>query len=332
MKTLVLYVCLFVVLIGVVPKTPVDFTAVYRGVEALVHGESPYSESVTERNQLEKYGRLAMDGEDQMRIAHPLTSLLLLAPLGWMGFELAKTIFIALSATLLISGLHQLGAKLWWAILLCLLLREPLVAFFLGQIALLSSAMIVWGLVMLKQRKFRAAQCFMIVASVHPILSVPIALLTLKKRILYVSIMSVLLCVSLAVDSMWMSKWMGAISGYSGYVGYMIWIPKIIPVIAIIGVLLLLIRGYTATLAGLTLLLPLTGAYHMTLYATVFLRPTWIVFALAAILWIAAALPVQARLMVVPLSFACFALLSQNTGANAVSVGRRRDRVLTTVR
>lgn len=315
MKALVLYLCLFVGLLLIVPKEPVDFTAVYRGVEALVSGESPYSESVTERNQLEKYGRLAFDDEDQMRIAHPLTSLLLLAPIGWLDFEAAKAIFIALSATLLISGLHQLGAKLWWAILLCLLLREPLVAFFLGQIALLSSAMIVWGLVMLKKRCFRAAQLFMIVASVHPVLSVPIALLTLKKRTLYITIMLALLCASLLMDYTWPFQWLSTAKAYPGYVNYMVWLPSITPAIAILGVLLLFFREYQYTLAGLTFILPLTGAYHMTLYTPVFLRPTFAIIPMIAALWALPVLSSDTRVVVTPLVFACFSIIASTKPA-----------------
>lgn len=313
MKTAIYYLILFVLLLAIVPSRPVDFTAVYHGVTALSDNESPYDMKIAEQNQRFTYGRLALDGEDQMRIAHPLTSLLLLYPLAWFELQTAKAIFIAGSALLLISGVHQLGAKWWWSVLVCILLREPVAAFMLGQIALLSSACVVWALVFAKRRQNRAAQLMMVIASVHPILSVPIALLTLKKRSLYVSVLSLLFCLSLCIDWQWPLKWLSVARAYPGYVNYMVWLPQVAPILAFIGIALLFMRNFTGSLTGLTLLMPLTGAYHLTLYAPVFSKPTYVFLVFALLIWFIPLFPISDRKVISPLLFVCFALLSSNS-------------------
>ncbi len=167
----ILYVLLIALLIAIAPSKPVDFTAVYHGVGALLDQTSPYDQSVTESNQLSTYGRLALPDEDQMRIAHPLTSLLLLLPIGLLPLDVSALLYCVGALVLLCAALMRLGAPWWWAALLMLLLREPLASFFLGQIALLAAAATTWAVVALKERRYGTSTACFVVAS-HPVLTV----------------------------------------------------------------------------------------------------------------------------------------------------------------
>jgi hypothetical protein len=308
-KTIIAYITIFLVLLAIVPPRPFDFTAIYNGASALHAGISPYDRSVTERNQSYNYGRLALTYEDEIRVAHPLTSMLMLYPLGWAEQETAKQLFIAGSGLLFIAGLHYLGASLWWACLMFFLLREPISGFFLGQLALLSAAAVIWGLASIKRGKLRAAQLWMVLASTHPVLSVPLALIVLPRRRLYLCILAAIGLLMLTVDNLWPLHWIENMRAYPSYVTNMVWMPSISPIFVPLSLALMSMRGYSSTVAGLTLILPVTGVYHMSLYAPVFIKPSIAVLVFIILLWCTTTYPLNVRKVMTLLMFASFSVI-----------------------
>lgn len=302
------YVLLIILLICLAPAKPVDFTAVYHGVQALLDGVSPYDQSITDLNQLSTYGRLALPDEDQMRIAHPLTSLLLLLPIGLLPLKLATVLYCVGSLVLLCAALVRLGAPWWWAALLVLLLREPLASFFLGQIALLAAAATAWAVVALKEKRYGLAQACFVAASVHPVLTIPLALIVLPKRGLYLAIMISAGLVSLLIEPLWALRWLETVRMYPAYVDYMVWLPSITPIVVPVGFVLLFLTEYKSILSGLVLLLPITGMYHMALFAPVFIKPTRIALLLIAILWAVSFMEPSMKKAITPLTFVGAAL------------------------
>lgn len=308
MKRISVYLLLFAFLLLCVQPTPFDFTAIYNGASALHEQLSPYDPLITARNQMQNYGHLAEDNQDEIRVAHPLTSMMMLYPLGWFDMQTAKMLFIALSGLLFMTGMHALGAPVWWAFALFFLLREPISGFFLGQLALFSASCVIWGLACAKQGKFRAAQVWMVFASAHPVFSVPIALIVLPRRRVYLALMSVLVLAAFSLDAMWLQKWLENARAYPTYVVYMIWLPSITPLFVPLGMAIMSLRSYAAILGGLTMLLPITGSYHMSLYAPVFVKPSVAILIFSFVIWGITIYPMEVRKVLTPLFFALFTI------------------------
>lgn len=298
------WILVIVVLVLVAQMPPRDFGAPFHGAEALVSGVSPYAQSVTDLSQLSYYGRLAEYGEDQHRVAYPVTSLLLLTPLVGLGIENAALLYRVLAAFLLILGVYRLQKSLLWAILAVFLLREPMVAFNLGQMALLGAAFSTLGISLLKERREVPALVCFVGASISPVIGIPLALLILwpyrRLWLGYISLMAALGVISLVVSGWWLPDWVGTMRSYPTYTQYGVWMPALIP----LGVAALLgsdrFRGATS---AVLLSVPLTGLYQTSIAVGLLTRKQLISCGVS--LWLSSFIaPLSVRLILTPLIIA----------------------------
>lgn len=295
------WVLVILALVLVAGQPPRDFGAPFHGAAALVSGVSPYDQSVTEASQLSYYGRLAEFGEDQHRVAYPVTSLLLLTPLVSLGIENAALLYRVVAAFLLILGVYRLQKSLVWAILAVFLLREPLVAFNLGQMALLGAAFSTLGISLLKERRELPAVLCLVGASISPVLGIPLALLLLwpyrKLWLGYIGIMAALGVISLFAAGWWLPDWISTMRSYPTYTQYGVWMPALIP----LGVVALLgsdrFRGATS---AVLLSVPLTGLYQTSIAVGLLSRKQLISCGVS--LWLLSFIaPLSLRLVLTPL-------------------------------
>jgi hypothetical protein len=90
-----------------------DFLVHWVGTRALfVDGLSPYSDTVAERIQTLAYGRPALPGEHELRVAYPMYSALVFLPFALISdYELARALWMTILEAALI-GLAFLSLKL----------------------------------------------------------------------------------------------------------------------------------------------------------------------------------------------------------------------------
>jgi hypothetical protein len=90
-----------------------DFLVHWVGTRALfVDGLSPYSDTVAERIQALAYGRPALPGEHELRVAYPMYSALVFLPFALIGdYELSRALWMTILEAALI-GLAFLSLKL----------------------------------------------------------------------------------------------------------------------------------------------------------------------------------------------------------------------------
>ncbi len=109
--------------------------------------------------------------------------------------------------------------------------------------------------------------------------------------------------ISLIIEPLWALRWIETVRMYPAYVNFMVWLPALTPVVVPIGIALLFVREYYAVLSGLVLILPITGMYHMALYAPIFIKPTRIALLMIAILWAVSFLEPDIKKAVTPFVF-----------------------------
>ena len=81
----------------------------------LLEGTSPYSSEVAERIQIQAYGHPAQEGEDEMRFAYPLYSILLFIPFSLINdFTLARSLWMTLlEVSLILICFLSIRAARW---------------------------------------------------------------------------------------------------------------------------------------------------------------------------------------------------------------------------
>ncbi|MDX1436193.1 MAG: glycosyltransferase family 87 protein [Anaerolineales bacterium] len=175
-----------------------DFLARWTGARAwLVDGISPYDPQVSLEAQEIIYGRPARpeDGEDVAHFVYPLHAMLFFGPFGLMDFTLARALWMTVVEVSLIA-LAFLSIKLveWktrpWltAILVAftLLWYHGMRTLILGQFAAVDAFLIVFALLLIRQRKDGLAGVLLALSTAKPqmaFLIVPFVLLwAISKR------------------------------------------------------------------------------------------------------------------------------------------------------
>lgn len=308
--TLVLcvYLLLALALSFAAPLTVVnDFTPRYVGVQSALSGESLYSQTTTERIQQVYYGYTTIT-QDQQAFAYPATSALVFAPITALPLMPAAEYWRGAQLVLACVALFLLVRRWYAPPLLLLLLHEPLVGFLLAQTVLWSVAWLAFGLYALERGwRVRAGVCCAL-ATIQPTLTIPIILILLirQRRALaaFFAVMLLWALASILVFGWWLPDWLRGVSAYGGYVEFLVWLPGRVWWVAPIGLglLLLALREKRAAerlglaAAGTVLLLPMTGLYHLSLFAPAVCRlrwQFWVLFALAA--WGLILLPFEFR-------------------------------------
>lgn len=255
------WILILALLFCLAPRETRDFTAPFYGAQAVVAGENPYSDAPALAAQMQIYGEPITDGRDQHRVAYPVTSLLLLTPFLALEIEKAALIYRVLAAFLMIFGIYRLQKSLVWALLTVVALHEPIVAFNLGQMALLTAAFSTLAVGLLNDRREVPAVLCMVGASISPVVGIPFALLMLRGRalVLYVTIMLGILVASLVVSGFWLPGWISNLQRYGTYTTQGSWIPAFIPF-----ALVFWFQRHRAerVIGALLLVLPLTGLYQ----------------------------------------------------------------------
>ncbi|HVU10614.1 MAG TPA: glycosyltransferase family 87 protein [Phototrophicaceae bacterium] len=284
-----------------------DFIDHYNGAKAALSGISPYSESVTESNQIAWYGHVART-EDPQRFNYPAYSIFVFGVLTIFPPQAAIVIWTIIQLTLCMVMLNRLGRSAWASLLILLLLREPLSSFLLAQSTLWAAAWIGFGLIALEKRySVRAGLCFAL-ASLHPVLTIPLAIIVLlrDRRALLAFGISLLVGfgISLVAFGWWVPAWVNNLLNYSSGVNYLVWVARQFPVFIPVGGILLLVgvtrkavwSRFSFTLSAFVLLLPLTGLYHLTLFLPMVAKMRWRWLAiLTVIMWALAPQPFAIR-------------------------------------
>ena len=148
-----------------------------------------------------------------------------------------------------------------------------------------------------RQQQVRAA-FFFALSTLHPILTLPLALLVLlphgRALVTFVALMTASLALSLIIGGLWIPQWVTTMTAYSSYVSYMVWLPRTLPLLIPLGMLLVYfalrqgepLTRYALALSAAVVLLPITGLYHLTLFAPVLAqRPRRYVVALGIATW-----------------------------------------------
>jgi len=316
------FIGIILILALVAPSRPADFVPLYNGAVAVREHRNPFDRRVVEQNQRDVYGRLAIAGEDEFRGGYPVPALFIGLPLTVLPIGAASVVYRVFSATLLILALVQLGVKPLWAFVVLFLLREPVVAFTLGQFTLWTSACAVFALSALKQQQDTRAALWFALASGNLILTVPLALLMLLARrralLIYIGAMGLWYGVSFLTTGWWVAEWLEILRAYPGYVKFMIWMPTVLPILIPVGIFAVIMAlrkhdmmpRWAFAVSGIVLLLPLSGLYHMTLFAPVFVRCSRsFVLVIGACIWALSLAPLDLRLLIVPLVFTSMTLV-----------------------
>ena len=310
------FIGIILTLVLIAPSRPADFVPLYNGAVAVREHRNPFDRRVVEQNQRDVYGRLAVAGEDEFRGGYPVPALFLGLPLTVLPIGGASVVYRVFSATLLVLALVRLGVKPLWAFVVLFLLREPVVAFTLGQFTLWTSACAVFALSALQRQQDTRAALWFALASGTLILTVPLAFLMLLARrralLIYIGVMGLWSGVSFLTSGWWVAEWLEILRAYPGYVKFMIWMPTVLPIVIPVGIFAVIMalrkhdmmRRWAFAVSGIVLLLPLSGLYHMTLFAPVFVRYSRsLVLVIGVCVWALSLAPLELRLLTVPLVF-----------------------------
>lgn len=306
MKTIALITLIACGVLWFAIKPTNDLVARYVGAQQALAGINPYSDTATDAIQRGYYGRLAREDEDQQRFAYPGYSLFVFAPLALLPIRVALVVSQGVQLALMLIAMRRLGVTSLAAAGILVALKEPLVSLLIGNVSLWVAAWIGFALVDLQRgREGRAGVC-MAVAAVQPTLAVPLALLMLANRrrglTVYLVSMALLVGASCILWGFWIPDWLAQVRAYGGYVSYLVWLPAILPPIIIIGAVAGvrswlssdLQSRFAHSIAAIVSLIPLTGLYHLSLFALVRL-PMWTWLALGVVVWGMSPLPFEVR-------------------------------------
>jgi hypothetical protein len=213
-----------------------DFLANYMVWNAYrLEGLNPYSDEAVLRTQLVIYGRPAYPTEDQNRQVYPFYAFVIYAPFLFFDFPLARAMFmVALQAGLVLGvaltfQLVRWRPPLWLTTVVVgwsLLNYHEGRAVLLGQMAILSLAMVAGALVLLEQRRDAAAGALLVLTTTKPplvFLLLPFLMLWALRRRRWRFVagfaggLAVALAVSFAMLPRWLGDWLLRVRQYPGY-------------------------------------------------------------------------------------------------------------------
>lgn len=213
-----------------------DFLTHYGAWQAyFFEGYSPYSEEAAIYTQRLIYGRPALPGEDQNRMAYPFYSILLHGPFVWIDYELARAIYMVLLQVALFTGANLMLQVVGWrppAWLLMLTLAWILLDYpqargvILGQFAIFGFFSLALTLYWLKQGRDAWAGIALTLSTMKPtlvFLVIPFLLLwaVYQRRWRFVAAflggMIALVALSFLILPSWLSEWFLRIARYSEY-------------------------------------------------------------------------------------------------------------------
>ena len=320
MKTILLITVLTCALLWVVNPHPNDVIDPYIAAQQARAGINPYSTEATAAIQQAYYGRPAHVDEDQMRFAFPGYSLLVFIPLSIVPERAALVVWEGAQLALVLLALRRLGVKPLHAALILVALKEPVVNLFVGNTALWVTAWVGFGLAALERQQSKRAALYFAFAALQPVIAVPLALLMLANHrralVSYGAALAAIGAASVMLWGLWIPDWLAQMRAYTGYVRYLVWLPALFPPVVLVS-LAALWRGvlndnggrYGLVLSGLVTALPLTGLYHLALFALVRL-PVWAWGLIAAVMWGLSPLPFEIRRFE-PLALAVIVIASQ---------------------
>lgn len=269
--------CLVIIAHGHAKGHRTDTTAPYQGAKAALQGISPYSDAVTLETQRIYWGEDEVT--DEHRFAYPAYSIFIFGWLTLLPLKTAYVVWAIVQFLLVIYALNRFGLSVFFATVLFFAFKETLAVSLMGQSVLWTVAWIALGLRALQNEQPRRAGLYFALSCIHPVLAIPISLMTLlycgRALRAYVIIMLLWLLASLLVFGLWIPDWIITMVAYRGYVGYLNWIPSLVPasvpfsVTVLVAALLqrsLLLRHILST-SALFMLMPITGLYQLALLA-----------------------------------------------------------------
>lgn len=202
------------------------------GRNLLLEGNNPYSEQVSSQIQLGIHGRLALPGEDPMRFAYPLFSLLLVAPLLQFSFDWAQAIWLSFSilSTFVLLRLTVPHTPHW--IPVSTIFFYPVVfGLILGNYVVLISSILIYcsTILLLNQYVITKYHQFLIggllaFTTIKPqlvvLLGIPLAFEIYRRRQWYIlsgfiSLLSFFLISSFLLMPNWFTQWIEVLKLYS---------------------------------------------------------------------------------------------------------------------
>ncbi len=213
-----------------------DFLTHYAAWEAyLVHGLNPYSDEAALYTQQAIYGRPALPGEDQNRLAYPFYSILVHAPFLILDYPLARAAYMTLLQGALVIGLWICLDWLRWrppAWMLAILLAWTLLFYpqargiILGQFAIFGFLSLAGTLYFLNRGQDTAAGALLVLSTVKPtlvFLVVPFLLLWAAARRRwwfiggFVGLLVLMVLGSTLILPTWIGDFLHRVNTYSGY-------------------------------------------------------------------------------------------------------------------
>jgi hypothetical protein len=167
-----------------------DFLVHWAGMRAVLRGQSPYSDQTALEIQTYAYGRPALPGEHELRVAYPLYAELLFTPFSLITYyPLARALWmtvleIAALAFALLAWILTGKKNLTWHMALFSMIA---VLWYLGARALINgNAIVVVGL-------FLALSLYFEKAGRDWLVGIPLALSTIKPQVMFLPILGILL-------------------------------------------------------------------------------------------------------------------------------------------
>ncbi len=214
-----------------------DFLTHYGGWEAYLRlGLNPYSDEAALHTQIAIYGRAALPGEDQNRMAYPFFSILLHGPFVLIAdYPLARALYMTLEQAAVFFGavlclrvfrwqapLGMQAFVLGWSLLNYHTARGILI----GQFALLAFCAIAVMLILLHYKRDALAGAVLVVTMIKPplvFLLVPylIGWAFVRRRWRFIagffSVLTILSVGSFAILPTWLSDWLYRVIRYPEY-------------------------------------------------------------------------------------------------------------------
>ena len=209
-----------------------------------VDGLNPYSDEVTERIQIEIYGRPARADEDPGPFAYPFYAVFTLLPLVWLPYAWAQAIWMTLLAFSIVAlALMSMATLRWrvgpWAlagtILFSLCFYFSARAVFLGQFAVLVAAFVAGSFLAIRSGRDGWAGVLLALSTLKPqmiFLIAPYVLMwaVVRRRwrlvVGFTASMAILVGPSYALMPSWLGDFLRQLGNYTSYtaIGSPVWI------------------------------------------------------------------------------------------------------------
>jgi hypothetical protein len=193
-----------------------DLFPIWNGTQAVLHGHSPYSDTVTQQNLA-----VLNNGHDENRFAYPLYSAFLFTPLALMPYSATKVLASILFTCLAALGLYWWGFRSWQ--LLLAMAAWPLAyAIQIQQVTLVFFALLGAAVYCVKRSQFGTAGFLLALSTAKPQLAIAVclSLLLLSSWPLIRSFavtLGCLLAASFVLQPHWFAEWLGTLAAYSHY-------------------------------------------------------------------------------------------------------------------